>query len=78
MTTRRCPGCWKGHFTRGQDGSGDDCAVCGLPGPKPADYEWPPSSGRWITHYINHGNTWQTAPGHAPLPAANRDLGGPS
>lgn len=54
-----CPGCWQGRCSRQQDGTGNDCNHCGLPGPKPADYEW---NGQAITHYINHGNTWQTAP----------------
>jgi hypothetical protein len=39
-----------------------DTKQCGLceAGPKPPDYEWPVGSGQWNTHYINHGNTWQS------------------
>jgi hypothetical protein len=57
-----CSGCWRGSSSRRQDGSGADCDACGLPGAKPEDYEYPPGSGKWVTHYINHGNTWQPAP----------------
>lgn len=58
----KCMNCWEGDSTRKQDGTGEDCTKCGFPGPKPADYEWPVGSGKWITHYINHGNTWQSCP----------------
>ena len=60
---RICPGCWSGDqqrttaVTRRADGHDwTDCDYCGLPGPKPADYEWDDYT---TTHYVNHGNTWQ-------------------
>lgn len=41
--------------------------------PKPYDYVW---RGRRITHYLNHGGTWQGAPAtedhHYTLRAAGR------
>lgn len=56
---KRCSGCWEGdQFRSTPDEPWTDCDACGLPGPQPADYEW---NGEWVTHYMNHGNTWQSA-----------------
>lgn len=60
MSVSTCMACWVGKQHRRPDGTLTDCNHCGKPGPKPDDYEYPEGSGNWITHYVNHGNTWQT------------------
>lgn len=57
-----CTACWKGKQELFDNDTVGNCDACGLPGPKPPDYEWPEGSGIIITHYVNHGNTWQSAP----------------
>lgn len=54
---RRCAGCHVGvQVQRIVNGTWADCTHCNRPGPQPPDYEW---NGQRITHYLNHGNTWQ-------------------
>lgn len=55
-----CTACWKGKQDLTEDNVWGNCDQCGLPGPKPPDYEWPEGSGNWVTYYVNHGNTWQS------------------